>query len=75
MAKNDEHTYRIRDKRASSSEGGAAVREDAYDGSVDARPARIAAEVERQRAIYRIGTSDAILQRAAINALMERGEY
>lgn len=39
------------------------------------REQKVLAEVERQRNIYRIGTPDNVLQRAAIAALMERGEY
>lgn len=42
---------------------------------IKGRPARLAAEMARQRNIFRVGTPEEYIQRAAIRALMERGEY
>lgn len=41
----------------------------------ETREGRLKAEMLKQAAIYRPGTDAAILRRAAISALMERGEY
>lgn len=41
----------------------------------ETREQKIASEMLKQGSIYRPGTEDAVLRRAAINALMERGEY
>lgn len=39
------------------------------------RDERLAEEIERLRGVYRVGTSDQILRRAAINAMMDRGDW
>ena len=36
---------------------------------------RLEAEIERQRNIYRPGTTEILLRRAAVRALIERGEW
>lgn len=41
----------------------------------DDREARLYVEIERQRHIRRPGTNDYVLKRAAVAALMERGEW
>lgn len=81
------HTFRVRGKRAipyaatvSDSASGMAGAAQG-DGSIrtvlsaKARAARLSDEIERQRSIYRPGTSEALLRRAAVRALMDRGDY
>lgn len=71
------HTYRVRKSRKAGSPAvsDAVAKADGDMGAGDTRSDRLAAEIRTQRAIYRIGTDEQILRRAAINALMERGEY
>ena len=47
-------------------------RQELADLTVDER---IALEMDRQRRIFRPGADEARIMRAAINALIERGEY
>lgn len=37
-------------------------------------PDKLGEEIERQRAIYRPGTAESTLQRAAVRALIDKGE-
>lgn len=44
-------------------------------GPCDCRPGKLAREIEHQRGIYREGTPETALRRAAITKLMETGEW
>lgn len=65
------HTYRVGNSRckAASKTGAATLERDELT-----REQRVLKETEAQRCIYRTGADEVVLRRAAIRALMEKGE-